>query len=300
MRMKLHRLLRLAPLALLFASVASAQTIGTVIGTVTDQSTGKPVVGALVIATSPTLQGEQSAVTDKTGAFRIQALPPGDYKLSAQFEGYKAYERSDIRVNIDKTIRANLALVPEAVQLEEQVVKTGVSAPVINLGSAETGAVVSKDFISDIPQSRGFQNIAFAAPTATFDLLGISFGGTTSNENNYMIDGLSVNNPAFGTLGAQILNNFVEEIDVKTGSFMPEYGFASGGIVSVVTKSGSNEFHGSVFGNYQPGSLRPVAKGVSRTGEATINQISAFVLLAIGVQIVWNGIRAYVIALGHG
>jgi hypothetical protein len=272
MRMKLHRLLRLAPLALLFASVASAQTIGTVIGTVTDQSTGKPVVGALVVATSASLQGEQTSVTDKSGQFRIQALPPGDYKLSAQFEGYKAYERSDIRVSIDKTIRANLALVPEAVQLEEQVVKTGVQAPVINLGSAETGAVVTKDFISDIPQSRGFQNIAFAAPTATFDLLGISFGGTTSNENNYLIDGLSVNNPAFGTLGAQILNNFVEEIDVKTGSFMPEYGFSSGGIVNVVTKSGSNEFHGSVFGNYQPGALRPEAKGVSRAGEAVTLQ----------------------------
>jgi len=100
MRMTLHRLLRLAPFALLFASVASAQTTGTIIGVVSDQSTGKPVVGALVVATSPLLQGEQTAVTDKSGAFRIQALPSGDYKLAAQFEGYMPYERSDIRVNI--------------------------------------------------------------------------------------------------------------------------------------------------------------------------------------------------------
>jgi len=268
MRMKLLRLLRLAPLALLvIAGVASAQTTGTIIGVVTDAQSGKPVAGALVVATSSSLQGEQTVVSDKGGAFRIQALPPGDYKLAAQFDGYKTAERSDLTVRIDKTIRANLALVPEAVQMEEQVVKTGI-APAINVGTAEAGAVVSREFTSNIPMSRGFQNVAIVAPTASFDLLGVSFAGATSNENNYILDGLSVNDPSVGTLGAQVLNNFVEEVDIKTGSFMPEYGFASGGIVSVVTKSGSNEFHGSVFANYQPGSLSPLPKGVGRAGES--------------------------------
>jgi hypothetical protein len=267
MRMKLLRLLRLAPLALLVAGVASAQTTGTIIGVVTDAQSGKPVAGALVVATSSSLQGEQTVVSDKGGAFRIQALPPGDYKLSAQFDGYKTAERSDLTVRLDKTIRANLALVPEAVQMEEQVVKTGI-APAINVGTAEAGAVVSREFTSNIPSSRGFQNVAIVAPTATFDLLGVSFAGATSNENNYILDGLSVNDTATGVLGSQILNNFVEEVDIKTGSFMPEYGFASGGIVNVVTKSGSNEFHGSVFANYQPGSLSPIPKGVGRAGEA--------------------------------
>jgi hypothetical protein len=265
--MKLLRLLRLAPLALLFAGVASAQTTGTIIGVVTDAQSGKPVAGALVVATSSSLQGEQTVITDKSGAFRIQALPPGDYKLAAQFDGYKTAERSDLTVRLDKTIRANLAIVPEAVQMEEQVVKTGI-APAINVGTAEAGAVVSREFTSNVPMSRGFQNVAIVAPTATFDLLGVSFAGATSNENNYILDGLSVNNPSVGTLGSQLLNNFLEEIDVKTGSFMPEYGFASAGIVNVVTKSGSNEFHGSVFANYQPGSLSPVPKAVTRAGES--------------------------------
>jgi hypothetical protein len=265
--MKLLRLLRLAPLALLLAGVASAQTTGTIIGVVTDAQSGKPVAGALVVATSSSLQGEQTVVTDKGGAFRIQALPPGEYKLAAQFDGYKTAERSDLTVRLDKTIRANLAIVPEAVQMEEQVVKTGI-APAINVGTAEAGAVVSREFTSNVPMSRGFQNVAIVAPTATFDLLGVSFAGATSNENNYILDGLSVNNPSVGTLGSQLLNNFLEEIDVKTGSFMPEYGFASAGIVNVVTKSGSNEFHGSVFANYEPGSLRPLPKSIGRAGEA--------------------------------
>ncbi len=124
MRMKLLRLLRLAPLALLLVGVASAQTTGTIIGVVTDAQSGKPMAGALVVATSSQMQGEQTVVTDKGGAFRLQALPPGEYKLAAQFDGYKTAERSDLTVRLDKTIRANLALVPEAVQLDEQVVKT--------------------------------------------------------------------------------------------------------------------------------------------------------------------------------
>jgi hypothetical protein len=267
MRKKLLRLLRIAPLALLLVGVASAQTTGTIIGVVTDAQTGKPVVGALVIATSPNLQGEQTVVTDKSGAFRVQALPPGGYKLAVQIDGFKPAERSDIDVRIDKTIRANLQVIPEAVQMEEQVVKTA-AAPVINVGSAETGAVVSREFTSNIPTSRGFQQVALVAPTATVDQYGISFAGTTSPENNYVLDGLSVTNPSLGGLGSQVLNNFVQELDVKTGAFMPEYGFASGGLVSVVTKSGSNEFHGSLFGNYQPGALRPTALSTGRSGEA--------------------------------
>ena len=94
MRKKLLRFLRLAPLALLFASVASAQTTGTVLGVVTDASTGKPVAGAVIIATSPALQGEQAAVTDNNGAFRLPQLPPGEYKLAVQLDGYKPAGRA--------------------------------------------------------------------------------------------------------------------------------------------------------------------------------------------------------------
>src|SRR5512142_2664597 len=79
MKKKLLRLLRIVPLALLFASVASAQTTGTIIGVVTDASTGQPVAGAVVIATSPALQGQQTAVTDNAGNYRLQILPPGAY-----------------------------------------------------------------------------------------------------------------------------------------------------------------------------------------------------------------------------
>ncbi len=280
MRKKLLRLLRSAPLALLFAAgVASAQTTGTIIGVVTDASTGKPVTGALVIATSPNLQGEQTAVSDQAGNFRLQLLPPGQYQLAVQLEGYKPAERSDIVVRVDKTIRANLAVVPEAVQMEEQVVRTGL-APVVNVGTAETGMSVSKEFVSDVPLGRNFEAVAVTVPSARKDDYGVGFAGAQSPENAYILDGLNINDVSSGNLTGQgrngtttpLLSNFVEELDVKTGGYMPEYGRSSGGIVTAVTKSGSNEFHGSVWANFDPLMLSPTGKASYSIGTAPVMQ----------------------------
>jgi hypothetical protein len=275
MRKKLLRLLRIAPLALLFASVASAQTTGTVIGVVTDASTGKAVPGALVIATSPNLQGEQTAVTDNSGNFRLPQLPPGQYRLAVQLEGYKPAERSDIQIRLDKTIRANLAMVPEAVEMEEQVVRTGSAAPVINVGSAEAGAVVTKEFVASVPVGRDFQAVAVVTPGAQTDTYGIGFAGSQSPENAYILDGLNVSDPVYGTLGSNLLTNFFEEVDVKTGSFSAEYGRATGGVMNVVTKTGSNEFHGSVFSNFTPYFLvQPDSPAFGRTNESIWGELT--------------------------
>jgi len=287
MRKKVLRLLRSLPLALLFvATVASAQTTGTIIGVVTDASTGKPVAGALVVATSPNMQGEQTAVTDSTGSFRLTLLPPGAFKLAVQLEGYKPGERTDINLRVDKTLRANLTLVPEAVQMEEQVVRTGV-APVINIGTAETGTVVTKEFIGSVPVGRDFATTAIVAPGVQRDGLGITFYGASSPEAGYILDGLNVSDPAYGTQGSRLLSNFAEEIDVKTGAYMPEYGRSTSGVVAMVTKSGSNEFHGSIFGNYSPGFLRPGANTVQTNASAVTvdNQISKGFSLDLGGEV---------------
>ena len=274
---KLLRLLQAASLVLSFTGVAAAQTTGTIIGVVTDASTGKAVAGAAVIATSANLQGEQTAVTDDSGNYRFNILPPGQYRLFVPaFTGttpdgktveYKEVERTDIVVRSDKTLRANMALVPSAVTIEEQVVRTGV-APVINIGSAETGAVVTKEFLATVPVGRDFAASAIVSPGAQTDNYGISFNGASSPENNYILDGMNVTDPAFGTQGSNLLTNFVEEVNVKSGSFMPEYGRATGGVISVVTKSGSNEFHGSVFGSFAPGALQMSATPIFRNAEA--------------------------------
>ncbi|ACG71523.1 conserved hypothetical protein [Anaeromyxobacter sp. K] len=277
MRKKLLRLLRIAPLALLFAGVAFAQTTGTIIGVVTDASTGKPVAGAVIVARSPNLQGEQTAVTDANGNYRITLLPPGAYSLAVQLEGFKPAERADITMRTDKTIRANIAVVPEAVQMEEQVVRTG-AAPVVNIGAAESGAVVSREFMANIPVGRSVENVATVVPTAQTDSYGVSFAGAQSPENSYIVDGLNVTDPVYGTFAGNpnsqtltptLQNNFVQEIDVKTGGFQPEYGRTTGGVLNVVTRSGSNEYHGSVFTDFTPRMLiDPTGKTAGTNGEA--------------------------------
>jgi len=273
MKMRLQRLLRTASLALLFAGSASAQTTGVVIGVVTDTSTGKPIVGALVVASSA-LQGEQTAVTDPAGNYRFDLLPPGQYKLVAQLDGYKPFERNDVNVKLGKTLKVPMSMVPEAVQLEEQVVRTGQVAPVINVGSAETGVTVGKEFIASVPVGRDFSDTALIAPSARADVYGLSFNGATSPENGYVVDGLNTTDPAFGRQGTAMLNNFVDQVDVKTSGFMPEYGRATGGVISMVTKSGSNEFHGSVWGNYTPGALSPTARAITSNATAVTGQIA--------------------------
>ncbi len=268
MKRKLLRLLRIATFALTFAGTASAQTTGKIIGVVTDASTGKPLTGALVVATSPSLQGEQTAVTDPAGNYRFDLLPPGQYKVAVQLEGYKPFDRTDVVLNVDKTLKVSLSMVPEAVQLEEQVIRTGQVAPVINVGTAETGAVVSKEFIATVPVGRDFSATAIVAPGAQGDVYGTSFNGATSPENNYILDGLNTTDPAYGRQGSQLLTNFLDQVDVKTSAFMPEYGRATGGVINVITKAGSNEFHGSVFTNYTPGQLSPTANSISANATA--------------------------------
>ena len=276
MRKKLLRVLRMAPVALLFcAGVASAQVTGQIVGQVTDAASGKPVAGALIIATSPALQGESTAVSDSKGEYILTTLPPGKYKLLAQLTGYKPFERTDITLRVGYTLRANMSVVPESVQLEEQVVRTGV-APVVNIGTAETGTVVSKEFLATIPGTRTFEQVATIAPTAQTDFYGVSFAGGSSPENNYIIDGLRVSNPSHGTLGTNLLTNFVDQIDVKVGSFMPEFGYSSSGILNTVTKSGSNEFHGSIWGNLTPGFFTPALPATGINGMAIGTQSTPY------------------------
>lgn len=262
-------LLKSTPLALLFwARLVSAQTTGVVIGMVTDALTGEPIGGAAVVATSPALQGSQTARTDVTGAFRLMLLPPGLYKLEATREGYRPAERNDIALRVDTTLRANLVMLPETVKMEEQIIHTGM-APVIDVGSAETGVVVTKDTMTLLPLGRSFQETEALAPTARRDKFGFGFAGAQSSENNYLVDGLNVTDPRFGTLGTDFLPNFFEQIDLKTGSYMPEYGHSIAGIVSGVLKSGSNELHGSAWLNLTPRFLfEPDGQPSGRSGEA--------------------------------
>ena len=275
-------------LCLLTTTSAFAQGTAVLIGSVTDAATKAPVADVVVTATSPALQGEQLVVTDKSGLYRIPNLPPGDYTLRLEKEAYRLFEQKGIGVRAASTIRVNVLLRPESLRAEEIVIVG--SAPTIDVGSSSTGVTVDSKFTDRIavsrPTGRGgatksFESVAEVAPGASGDLYGTSINGTTSPENGYNIDGLSVGNPGYGINGTPLTIDFIDEVNVVTGGYLPEYGRATGGILDVTTKSGGNEFHGSLWGDITPGIFEGprepvIVSGTTITTDYELSSIRSF------------------------
>ncbi len=208
----------------LVANVAFAQQgAGVLVGRVTDGATKGPVADVVVTVTSPALQGEQIVVTDGTGSFRLPNLPPGDYQMRLEKEEYKPYARGGITLRADSTIRVDSVLLPEALKEEIKVVA---QAPTVDVGSSAVGLDVSHDFVSRMPvvrpsakggAVRSFEAVAEVTPGAQNDDYGVSIAGTTSPENQYVIDGVSVNNPALGLNGSPLSLEFVQDVNVISG-----------------------------------------------------------------------------------
>jgi hypothetical protein len=271
----------MACVGMVAAPAALAQTANvtaSIVGYVSDASTSKPVANALVVATSPDLQGEQTTVTDDDGEYQFNNLPPGVYKIHVELANYKPFDQTDIQARLLSRIRVNIPLAPEQVNLPEAVVHT--VAPVIDVGSATVGVTMTNESLRTIPVGFGSaagansaESAALIAPSANVDPFGISFAGSSSTENNYIIDGIPVGDPAFGVFGFDIGLDFIHEESVTTSGFMPEIGRAQGGIINIITKSGSNEFHGSVFTYILP--TPPLQKEVFRTASAIGDQVNS-------------------------
>lgn len=265
--------------ALWAPSVLAQQNSSVITGTVADASNQQPVADVVITATSPALQGEEVAVTDATGNYRLPQLPPGVYTLRFEKESFQPYSRTEITLRLNRTIRLNAQLLPDEFQTTMEISGT---PPAIDVGSTRTGLSVDTDLLRNIavvrPGSKGsaarsFESLAELAPGANADAYGISLNGTTSPENGFLVDGLSAGNPATGVLGSPISVEFIQEVNVITGGFMPEFGRSTGGVITAVTKSGSNEFHGSLFSNLTPGAFEHSPTLIPREGSViTTNQ----------------------------
>jgi hypothetical protein len=253
--------------------VEAQQGMAVLVGTVSDSATGKPVPDALITITSPNLQGEEIAVTDETGVYRVPGLPPGLYVLRVEAQSFRPYAREGLDLHADTTIRLNASLLPESLKAEEVVVVG--RTPTVDVGSSATGLNITSDFTQRIPliapggkgsAGRSFEAVADVVPGAQTDTFGTSMFGSSSPENRYLLDGLSVNNPTFGLIGTPLNIDFIKEVSVLSGGYMPEYGRSTGGILNAITKSGTNEWHGSVFTNWAPGALSGSRKVADREG----------------------------------
>ena len=260
-------------LLLLVGTSAWAQGTAVITGKIINSADKKPLQDAVVTATSPSLQGEQTVVSDGSGQYRIPQLPTGNYTLRVEAPGFQPYSRGDIQLRIDRTIRFNVELLPEG-GLSEEVTVTA-AAPTVDVASSTSGMSVDATMLRNLAvsrpgskgsASRSFESLAEMAPGAQEDTYGVSINGGTSPENQFVVDGLSVNDPSVGTIGTPLSVEFVKEVNVITGGYMPEFGRSTGGVMNVVTKSGSNEFHGSVFGNVAPGILQTAGPEILQAG----------------------------------
>ncbi|WP_052518807.1 TonB-dependent receptor [Archangium violaceum] len=260
---RLGRLLRmtgaLVAVSLCFATAARADSA--IIGTVSNAETNEPVLDVVVVATTPGMQGERAVVTDAQGQFSIPELPPGIYTLHFYKEAFKPFSRTDILLRPDRTVRVTMALATDP--MEDPTV-LGCGSPAVDVGSSSTGRNVDQDFTQRLAlnrpmdkrgAARTFEGLVELAPGARSEAYGVSINGASPFENAYLVDGLSTTDPLLGVNALPLSVEFLQDVSLITGGAMAEHGRATGGIIQATTRTGSNEFHGSVFGNWVPGFL---------------------------------------------
>jgi len=246
-------------LSLALGASASAQTIGGELsGSVTD-STGSVIVGARLVIRNTATGSERQAVTNTRGEFHIPSLPPGEYQIEAEAPGFSKSIRT-VSVKVGEKVILNVVLAVAGVR--EEVLVEGVSGPAVQRQSAELGGVVERRQILELPlNGRSFEQLALLEPgviSTTNRVSGlnthglqINVNGAGSRSNSFLLDGTTVTD-AFNAGVGSLANTFlgvdaVREFRVLTNAYSAEYGKAAGGIVSIVTKSGTNAFHGTAF-----------------------------------------------------
>ncbi len=260
-----NRVLLMFALALAWAGIASAQesTSGSITGLVIDAQ-GATIPGATVTVTSA--QGSRSFVSDSNGRFYAPFLTPGTYSVKVELTGFSTVEQKNIEVRLGARLEMKFSLTVG--QVTETIEVVG-APPTVDLSSTTVGGTLDAETLKRLPLGRNFTDSLYLVPGVS-DSSGLgranpSIAGGSGLENNYVVDGVNITdtgfgaigayNSSYGSLGSGVTSDFVKETQVKTGGFEAEYGQATGGVVNVVTKSGGNEFHGSVFGFYRPESL---------------------------------------------
>jgi outer membrane receptor protein involved in Fe transport len=264
------------------AAYADALTTGSLRGVVKDKDTGEPTVGATVVATSTALQGEQVVIADDSGGYYLTSLPPGIYTLTVYYND-TTYSRSNVLVQVGKEAVVNIAVDSSAAKGE--IVNISGSAPIVDQGSTKVGATITSDFTNNIPTGRTFGDVMQSTAGAQGDNFGVSFSGATSAENTYVVEGLNTTDTGFGILSSNLPNEFVQETEIITGGYNAEFGRATGAIVNVVTKTGSNQFHGSVFGHLQPGALTADSERILREGTAIDREVNQDYQYDLGAEL---------------
>lgn len=249
-------------ITLLTAPVMAQTVTGTINGTVFD-STNAVMPGAAITATNSATNFSRTTKSDELGNYLLTFLPPGDYRVNVSNPGFKAALRAGVTVQADERVRLDFTLeVGEA----SQTVEVTAGAPLVQTSDATVGEVVDSRHIADLPlNKRNFVDLVqltsgvtpgrpgeFGGETTIDNFRGrfsFSANGQRSTTNNFMLDGVDNNANLFNAGGVVIapVVDAIQEFKVSTANFSPEFGRATGGVLSVQTKAGTNQLHGTLF-----------------------------------------------------
>src|SRR5882724_11121395 len=274
--------------SLIFTLSVAAQDQGAARGNLSGivyDATKASVPGAQVTITGPI--GSLTQSTTDQGSFLFSTLIPGIYSVKVQKAGFKLASVKSAEVQINKT--TSIEVILETGQVSE-VVEVSAATVTVDTSTSAVTADISDTFFENIPVQRGVANLFYLSPGAVDGIQtggnNPSISGSSGLENSYVADGVSINDPAFGglgvwarsygALGSGINQSFVKEVQIKTGGFEPQYGHASGGIVQIVTKSGSTKTHGEIGGYFHPLGMQTTQLNADDAQFGTLNKFGRY------------------------
>ena len=263
--MRFRYLAALVAVAVLVAlPVVAQEQRGSIAGVVKDAQ-GGAIVGATVtaqLASALDTRGERvygagvSVVTDATGTYRFPALGPGRYEITANLSGFSPAKVQNVDLRLGQLLPINLTLNPGAMSETVQVVA---ESPLISISQSARSTSIRDEEIQKMPKGRDFVSIITQASGANMEAKSgtnaIMIDGSSGGENRWIIDGAESTNIQSGAQGKQMVTDFVEEVQVKSSGYTAEYGGSTGGVINVLSKSGSNQWRGDALLYYESDSL---------------------------------------------
>lgn len=233
--------------AVLFAVPAGAQELrGAIEGTLKDAS-GGVLPGATVEARHLATNAVQTVVSDANGIYRFPALPPGRLTITATLSGFTPAKRENIELLAGQILKADLTM---AVSGLAESVQVRAEAPIVDVKQNAVTATITKDVIDLLPVGRNFLDAITGVAGTGIEGRGggLMIDGAGASENRYMVDGVDSTNLRSGVSGRNLIVDFVDQIQVKQSGYNAEFRASTGGVVSAITKSGTNAFRGGVSG----------------------------------------------------
>jgi outer membrane receptor protein involved in Fe transport len=275
----MQRLRRLSGVVVLLAlsgsSWAVAQEQGGSIQGIVRDSSGGVLPGVTIEARSPSVVGVSSTLTDTRGEYRFPALPSGVYEITATLQGFATKKLADTQLQLGQILKVDITL--QVAALAESVLVTGES-PIIDVKQNAASASITKEIIELIPKGRDFTSVVTTAPGANDESKagGLQIDGSSGSENRFIVDGMDTTSLRSGTSNKTVYTDFLAEVQVKSSGYAAEYGGSTGGVISAITKSGGNTFHGSGGTYYRDNGLRGPVRPLWRIN-STDNVTAEFV-----------------------